>query len=79
MVRIVRDIPLVEQRSENILHTYTLDRPADSCILDRLDNWRQVLLATLERRLPAEVPTSWLQAKSPAPQLSVGALAQPSR
>jgi hypothetical protein len=56
------DIQLLEQRSENILHTYTLDKPADSYTLDKPDNWRPFQVGALEWRLPAEVP---------APQLPV--------
>jgi hypothetical protein len=70
------DIQLLEQRSENILHMYILDKPAHSYILDRPDNWRQFQVGTLEWRLPAEVPAPRYLAETPVSQLPVRTLAQ---
>jgi hypothetical protein len=79
------DIQPLERRSENIPHTYILDKPADSYILDkpadsyildRRDNWRRLQVWTLEWRSPAEVPVPQLPAEIPVPQLPARVLAQ---
>jgi hypothetical protein len=74
-----RDIQLMEQRPENIPHTYTRDRPADWYTLDRPDNWGRFQVGTSERWLAALVLAPRLQAETPVPWTLVGALVQLSR